>query len=217
MEVSIIYWKIFRHWVFCKILIYFIAKQSATPRTKEIENLLTTGCLVVDLRVNPRMIPFFTPLTPTEGSQCMAAYIAPINYNRVDSKMVTSIMSTTQRNYCRDKSKDNTHLQDMCSDAAVLFGYYDKSVSMWIKIFIVCLFWLPNILTSNDFHITFRGKNEKRNMINLVALNPNVTLAEKDGFSRPLFPKDDLLLTTVKSKNFKIYFLQTQQKRKVET
>ncbi len=86
--------------------------------------------MVVDLRVNPRMIPFFTPLTPTEGSQCMAACIAPINYNRVDSKMVTSIMSTMQGNYCRDESKDITHLQDMGSDAAVLFGYYNKSVSM---------------------------------------------------------------------------------------
>ncbi len=86
--------------------------------------------MVVDLRVDPRMIPFFTPLMPTKGSQCMAAYIAPINHNRVDSKMVASIMSTMQGNYCRDESKDNTHLQDMGSDAAVLFGYYDKLVSM---------------------------------------------------------------------------------------
>jgi hypothetical protein len=86
--------------------------------------------VVVDLRVNPRMIPFFTPLTPTDHKQCMAAYIAPINHNRVDSKIVASIMSTMQGNYCRDESKDNTHLQDMGSDAAVLFGSYNKSVSM---------------------------------------------------------------------------------------
>jgi hypothetical protein len=33
-------------------------------------------------------------------------------------------------NYCIDESKDNMHLQDMGSDAAVLFGYYDILVSM---------------------------------------------------------------------------------------
>jgi len=84
------------------------------------------------LKVNPRIIPFFTPIEPTEtGSErCMAAYIAPINHNRIDSKMVASIMSTMTGNYCRDASKDNTHLQDMGSDAAVLVGYYDKLVSM---------------------------------------------------------------------------------------
>ncbi len=76
------------------------------------------------------MIPFFTPLTHAEGDQCMAVYIAPINHNRIDSKMVASIMSTMKGNYCRDESKDNTHLQDMGSDAAVLVGYYNKSVSM---------------------------------------------------------------------------------------
>jgi hypothetical protein len=60
----------------------------------------------------------------------MAAYIVPINHNRVDSKMGASIMSTMQGSYCRDESKDNTHLQDMGLDAAVLFGYYNKSLSM---------------------------------------------------------------------------------------
>jgi hypothetical protein len=77
------------------------------------------------------MIPFFTPLVPTEaGSEkCMAAYIAPINHNRIDSKMVASIISTMKGNYCRDASMDHTHMQDMGSDAAVLLGYYDQSVS----------------------------------------------------------------------------------------
>jgi hypothetical protein len=60
----------------------------------------------------------------------MAAYIAPINHNRIDSTMVASIISTMTGNYCRDTSMDNTHLQDMGSDAAVLLGYYDKSVSI---------------------------------------------------------------------------------------
>jgi hypothetical protein len=78
------------------------------------------------------MIPFFTAIEPTGtgGEKCMAAYIAPIKHNRIDSKMVVRIISTMTRNYCRDASMDNTHLQDMRSDAAVLLGYYDKSVSM---------------------------------------------------------------------------------------
>ncbi len=78
------------------------------------------------------MIPFFTALVPTgTGSEkCMAAYIAPINHNRIDSKMVASIISTMTGNFCRDTSMDHTHMQDMGSDAAVLLGYSDKSVSM---------------------------------------------------------------------------------------
>ncbi len=97
---------------------------------RKLKKIIIRDCVAVDLKVDPRMIPFFTPLMPTEHSQCMAAYIVPINHNKVDSKMVASIMSTRQGNYCRDKSKDNTHLQDMGSDAAVLFRYYNKSVSM---------------------------------------------------------------------------------------
>ncbi len=76
------------------------------------------------------MVPFFTPIEPTGSDQCMAAYIALINHNRINSEMVASIMITMKGNYCRDASKDNTHLQDMGSDAAVLFRYYDKLVSM---------------------------------------------------------------------------------------
>jgi hypothetical protein len=76
----------------------------------------------------------------------MAAYIAPINHNRIDSTMVASIISTMTGNYCRDTSMDNTHLQDMGSDAAVLLGYYDKSVSMSINIHIVYfLYFYSNI------------------------------------------------------------------------
>ncbi len=82
------------------------------------------------MKINPRMVPFFSPLTPGEGKHCMAAYIAPINHNKVNSRMVASIMSTMKGNYCRDKSLDNTHLQDMGLDAAVLIGYYKELVSI---------------------------------------------------------------------------------------
>ena len=72
--------------------------------------------------------------TGNGSEKCMAAYIAPINHNRIDSKMVASIMSTMTGNFCRDASMDHTHMQDMGSDAAVLLGYYDKLVSMRINI-----------------------------------------------------------------------------------
>ena len=97
---------------------------------REIEQLLSDDINVIEMKINPRMIPFFSPLTPGEGKHCMAAYIAPINHNRVDSRMVASIMSTMKGNYSRDESLDNTHLQDMGSNAAVLIGYYKESVSI---------------------------------------------------------------------------------------
>jgi len=40
--------------------------------------------------------------------------------------MVASITSTMLGNYGQDNSADYTHLQDMGSDAGVLFGYNDK-------------------------------------------------------------------------------------------
>jgi hypothetical protein len=59
---------------------------------------------------------------------------------------------------------------------------------------------------------------KKWNTINSVPLNPNVTLAEKRLLKRPLFQNDDLLLTTVTSKNFQdLLLIQTQQNRKVKT
>ena len=54
---------------------------------------------------------------------------------------------------------------------------------------------------------------KKRNIINLVPLNPNVMLAEKDGLKRPLFQNDDLLLTTVTSKKFQDLLLTDPTKQ----
>ena len=76
----------------------------------------------------------------------MAAYIAPINHDRIDSKMVASIISTMTGNYCRDASMDNMHLQDMGSDAAVLLGYYDNSVSVRIIINKMYVYFFTQIL-----------------------------------------------------------------------
>jgi hypothetical protein len=50
----------------------------------------------------------------------------------------------------------------------------------------------------------------------LVPLNPNVTLADIDGLSRPLFPIDDLLLTTMKSKEFQDLLITDPTKKEGE-
>ncbi len=55
---------------------------------------------------------------------------------------------------------------------------------------------------------------KERNKINLAPLNPNVTLAEKDGLKRPLFQNDDLLLTTVTRKKFQDLLLTDPTKQK---
>ena len=43
---------------------------------------------------------------------------------------------------------------------------------------------------------------KKNNVIKLVPLNPNVSLAEKDGIKRSLFRNDNKLLNIVKSEEF---------------
>jgi hypothetical protein len=112
--------------------------------------LLSTECDVIEFKVNPKMISFFTAIEPTgvEGDKekCLAAYIAPINHNRIDSKMVASIISTMIGNYCRDASMDVTHMQDMGLDAAVLLGYYDNSVSVRIIINKMYVYFFTQIL-----------------------------------------------------------------------
>jgi hypothetical protein len=49
--------------------------------------------------------------------------------------------------------------------------------------------------------------------IDLVPLNPNVTLAVNDELKRPLFPKDDTLLDTVTSKEFQDLLLTEPTKK----
>jgi hypothetical protein len=96
----------------------------------------------------------------------MAAYIAPINHNRIDSTMVASIISTMTGNYCRDTSMDNTHLQDMGSDAAVLLGYYDKSVSMSFNIHKVYVYIFTQIYRFGFIlPITLHRKIQKKKML----------------------------------------------------
>jgi hypothetical protein len=57
---------------------------------------------------------------------------------------------------------DHMHLQDMGSDAAVLLGYYEKSVRMWIKIHKVYVYFFTQILSCIYFAYNFTGNLKKK-------------------------------------------------------
>ncbi len=71
-----------------------------------------------------------------------------------------------------DASMDHMHMQDMGSDAAVLLGYYDKSVSMWINIHRVYVYFFTQILIWIYFayNIYTQMAEKKRNVIKLVPM-----------------------------------------------
>ncbi len=54
------------------------------------------------------------------------AYIAPVNHNSINIRLVASITSTMLDNYCQDTNTDITFLQDMGTDPEVLFGYINR-------------------------------------------------------------------------------------------
>ena len=49
---------------------------------------------------------------------------------------------------------------------------------------------------------SYTDGRKKRNVIKLVPMNPDVSLAEKDVLKRYLFKDDDILFTKVRSKEF---------------
>ena len=71
------------------------------------------------------MVPFLTVII-TKNDSKFRPYVAPVNHNTINQTMVASITSTMLGNYGQDSSADLTHLQDMGTDARVLFGYNDK-------------------------------------------------------------------------------------------
>ena len=67
----------------------------------------------------------------------------------------------------------------------------------------VCLFFYPNIDLNLFFpQRSYTGNSKKRNVIKLVPMNPDVSLAEKDVLVRSLFRNDDKLMTKVRSEEF---------------
>lgn len=108
----------------------FFFVQSTTPtsqaRTKEVEELLRDNCDVIHMRIHPSMVPFLTPMKQ-HGSN-LGAYIAPVNHNKINSSIAVNITSTMMGRYAQDDDKDTSQLQEMGSDAGVVFGYSKKHV-----------------------------------------------------------------------------------------
>jgi hypothetical protein len=65
--------------------------------------------------MHPTMIPFLIPMK--SSAKGLAAYIVPVNHNRINTGLVTSIASNMMNCYSQDNTKDVFQLQDMGTDA----------------------------------------------------------------------------------------------------
>jgi hypothetical protein len=99
---------------------------SSRARTKEVEELLRDNCDVIHLRIHPSMVPFLTPMK--QNGSNLGAYIAPVNHNKINTGISVNITSTMMGRFAQDDEKDSSQLQEMGSDAGVVFGYSEKHV-----------------------------------------------------------------------------------------
>ena len=76
------------------------------------------------MKIHPSMVPFLTPIK-LNGSN-LAAYIALVNHNKINTGLTSSIASTMMGRFTQDGDKDTSQLQEMGSDTGVLFGYQEK-------------------------------------------------------------------------------------------
>ncbi len=67
------------------------------------------------------MVPFFTPMK--QKGSFPGAYIAPVNHNKINTDITVNIASTMMEWFAQDDNKDTSQLQEMGSDADVVFGY----------------------------------------------------------------------------------------------
>ena len=75
------------------------------------------------------MVPFLTPMKQTEANLgALGAYIAPVNHNKINTGISVNITSTMMGQFAQDDEKDTSQLQEMGSDAGVVFGYSKKHV-----------------------------------------------------------------------------------------
>ena len=65
------------------------------------------------------MVPFLTPIK-LNGSN-LAAYIALVNHNKINTGLTSSIASTMMGRFTQDGDKDTSQLQEMGSDTRVFY------------------------------------------------------------------------------------------------
>jgi hypothetical protein len=78
------------------------------------------------MRIHPTIVPYLTPMKQLKNN--LGAYIAPVNHNKINSGIAVNITSTMMGRYAQDDDKDTSQLQEMGSDAGVVFGYSAKHV-----------------------------------------------------------------------------------------
>ena len=76
------------------------------------------------MKIHPLMVPFLTPMKKN-GSN-LGVYIAPVNHNKINTGITVNIASTMMGRFAQDDDKDTSQLQEMGSDAGVVFGYNKK-------------------------------------------------------------------------------------------
>ena len=74
------------------------------------------------------MVPFLTPMKQVKTF--LGAYIAPVNHNKINTGIAVNITSTMMGRFAQDDDKDTYQLQEMGSDAGVVFGYNEKHVRL---------------------------------------------------------------------------------------
>ncbi len=78
------------------------------------------------MQIHPTMVPFLTPMK--SSAKGLAAYIVPVNHNRINVGLVTTIASNMMNRYSQDNTKDVFQLQDMGTDAGIIVCYHKKHV-----------------------------------------------------------------------------------------
>ena len=99
---------------------------TSQAKTKQVEDLLQNDCHLFETQIHPMMVPFLTPMESNANG--LAAYIAPVNHNRINMGLVTSIASNMMILYSQDNTKDVFQLQDMWTDAGIIVCYHKKHV-----------------------------------------------------------------------------------------
>ena len=84
---------------------------TSQAKTKQVKDLLQNDCHLFETQIHPMMVPFLTPMESNANG--LAAYIAPVNHNRINTGLVTSIASNMMNHYSQDNTKDVFQLQDM--------------------------------------------------------------------------------------------------------
>ena len=108
---------------------------TSQAKTKQVEDLLQNDCHLFEMEIHPMMVPFLTPMESNANG--LAAYIAPVHHNRINTGLVTSIASNMMNRYSQDDKKDIFQLQDMGTDAGIIVCYHEKHVrTCCSKIFI---------------------------------------------------------------------------------